>query len=878
MVADFLQTEYWTNPIGLDAVAPLFTWKRSDGSSERQTGCRVRVWTDAEETIWDSGYVPTERYQLRYAGPTLHSRETYHWAVCLYGGKQQGPWSETASFEMGLLSADDWKARWIGIPTSDNYVVLCRHVKNLEKPVAKARAYLAAEGFAQLWINGHRVCQDVLDPANTDYEKRILYRTFDITGLLTQGPQAFGIRLSRGWVARGKCLLQIHLDYEDNTSEIVCTRPGEWKIALSPIRYATIYGGEYYDGRMECDNWNDPSDRFEQEHTKKTWGFFEYIEDAERPDQRWWFPAVEMPAPAGALQAQNVEPIRNIGEIAPERIYTAPDGSQVVDFGQNIAGWVRISMHGQRSDAVTLAHSELLNEDGTLNMDYLTSAAPNYPLPMQTDTYIFGDDRSVVYEPQFTYHGFRYVAVKGLRYPLEKGDIMAVIGCSAVEEHGRFACGNELMSKIYRASVWSEKTNMHGIPTDCPQRAERHGWLNDLTVRAEAAVYQFDVRRFYRKFIEDIRMAQDPISGAIPDVAPFRHGNFPGDPVDCYLLLPYLLYWHYADAVPLEQCYSSMKKLTQYWDRNIIDGILPISLYGDWASPERYCRVVWDKVTPISVITSGTFVSTCFHYYSLTLMEEFAAILGKNQERDEFRQRAAQMQANILEQFYDSATGNFAGGSQGENALALYMKLVPQGQEALTLQRLVEDIKAKDCHLSTGNLCTKYLVEVLSEYGHIDLAYTIATQTDYPSWGYMIENGATTIWERWEYKTGVDMNSHNHAMYGSIITWMYKYLAGISPLEPGFRRTAICPYIPQKLPAAGAAMDTAFGTVSCFWKQTEDRVVTDIEIPVGMEAVISLPFFRPYRDGDLVQDAAFRNGRWEIICGHGKYSFVSPKA
>lgn len=876
MTAVCLQTEYLTEPLGLDAEAPLFTWKCTQTEGKSQTGCHVRVW-QGEVLVWDSMPVQTDKNQLYYNGPALQSRQVYHWEVCLYSGEGEGPWSQRASFEMGLLHPEDWQARWIGITTCENYVMRCRYVHTMEKMVVSARAYLAAEGFAQLWINGKRVCVDVLDPANTDYSKRVLCRTFDITQLLTCGSNAFGVQLNRGWAPRAKCLLQVHIQYSDGSSEVIGTKPGIWKMAMSPIYCATIYGGEHYDARKESMDWNDPSDRFEKTHTFRPWGFFQYIEDPEDPTQRWWFPAVEMPAPGGVMQAQMVEPVRDIGHLTPQKIYTAPDGTQVVDFGQNIAGWIRIRCHGKRGECVTLSHSELLKEDGGLNMEYLIYAQPHYPLPMQTDVYVFGDDREAVYEPQFTYHGFRYVGVKGLNYTLQPEDITAIVGCSAVSQRSEFSCGNELVEKIYQASVWSEKTNLHGIPTDCPQRAERQGWLNDMTVRAEAAVYQFDMRQFYRKFTEDIRMAQDPISGAIPDVVPFRHGNFPGDPVDCYLLLPYLLYWHYGDQMTMERCYESMKKLTQYWDRNIIDGILPFSLYGDWASPEPYCQVVFGNATPVSRITDGAYVSTCFHYYSLMLMAEFAAHIGKEEETVAFRSRAAEIKEAILARFYDPKTGNFAQGSQGANAMALYFGLVPKGAEQQTLQRVVEDIRAKDCHPTTGNLSTKYMLEVLSKYGQVDLAYEMVTKTGYPSWGYMIEKGATTIWERWECKTGVDMNSHNHAMYGSIIAWMYKYLAGISPLEPGFRRTAICPYVPKKLPSAGAAVDTAYGQVKCFWNQTPEGVVTDITVPFGMEAVVSLPGTQPLHNGVLVENSAYTDGRWQITCTHGDYRFVSPK-
>ena len=879
IVAEFLQTEYFNNPIGIDAEAPLFTWKYSGAVGEKQAGCRLMLFRQGNSSaVWDSGRVDTAEPRLIYAGPALESRTSYTWQVCLYNTDgEQGAWSESAAFETGLLDPALWQGQWLGLPTMENYVILYRCVKEIAKPVRRARAYLAAEGFAELWINGEKIGRDVLDPADTDYSRLVLYRTYDLTEKLGPGRHAVGIRLSRGWAPRGKFLLQIHLEFTDGTEDVICSQVEGWKAAISPIRCATIYSGEVYDARMECPEWNDPSDRFEQTHTPKSWGFFEYIEDPECPDQRWWFPAIEMPVPGGVLRAQNVEPIRNIEELRAQKISQAPDGSWVVDFGQNLAGWVRLRFHGQRGDVVKLEHSELLNSDGTLNMAYLTSANPHYPLPMQTDTYIIKDTEPVVYEPQFTYHGFRYAAISGLRYEPAAADVTGVVACSDVPQRAEFTCDNELLMRIHQAIVWSEKTNLHSIPTDCPQRAERHGWLNDMTVRAEAAVYQFDMRRFYRKFLEDIRTTQDPVSGAIADTAPFRHGNFPADPVSCYLLLPYLLYWQYGDIGPIGSHYDAMKKLIEYWDRNIVDGVLAFSLYGDWASPADFCRVVWGNVTPVSVITPGAYISTCYHYYHLTLMEKFAELLGKKQDQTAFRCRAEEMKAAILERFYDPETGNFALGSQGANVLALYLKLVPAGKEEQTLQRLVEDLRRHDNSLTTGNLCTKYLLEVLSEYGQVDLAYRLAVRTDYPSWGYMLENGATTIWERWEYKTGVDMNSHNHSMYGSINAWMYKYLAGISPLEPGYREILIRPYIPADLPSAAARIDTAYGRAACSWEQNGTALTVEVEIPQGTDAIVSLPGGYPQRDGRPVDGAQYKNGRWEIRCPQGRYRFVSLK-
>ena len=856
MTAVSLQTEYMTAPLGLDAPAPLFTWKVQ--GQQAQTGCCVRVYKE-EDLVWDSGRVDTPSPRLVYGGKALDSRTVYRWKVCLYNGSEQGTWSEETTFETGLLHKEDWQARWIGIVTNENYVVLCRHVRELPGKAVSARAYLAAEGFAQLWINGSQVCQDVLDPANTDYSKRVLYRTFDITGYLHCGANAFGVRLNRGWAERAKCLLQIHVTLEDGTETVICTRSGDWKIALSPIYYATLYGGEFYDARLDDDSWNLPTQAFEETHTQSSWGFFRYMQDPEDAAQRWWFPAIEMPAPAGVVEAQTVESVRNLGELTPVSITPAPDGSQVVDFGQNIAGWVRIRLRGQRGFPIQLEHSELLNPDGSLNMDYLTSAAPHYPLPMQRDTYVPANCDWTVYEPQFTYHGFRYVAVRGLDYTLQPENITAVIGCSNITRRSVFRCGNPLVEQIYNASVWSEKTNMHGIPTDCPQRAERQGWLNDMTARAEAAVYQFDLRRFYRKFTEDIRTAQDPVSGAIPDVAPYRHGNFPGDPVDCYLQFPYWLYWHYGDKAPIERSYESMKKLTMYWERNLYEDVLPISLYGDWTAPEEFCVEVFGKKTPVSQITNGVFVSTCLHYYNLQMMAEFAAVTDNQEDEAYFTNRVRQQKQSILRRFYDPETGSFAGGSQGENALALYFGLVPEGQEERTVERILKDLEKRGGSLTTGNLCTKYIMEVLSMYGHVDKAYELITRREYPSWGYMIEHGATTLWERWEYKTGVDMNSHNHAMYGSIVAWMHKYLAGISPLEPGFRRVSIKPYVPKDLPSAGATVDTPYGTVECAWHKKEDSIVTEVTVPLGMEAEVRLP------------DGQFH------VCTHGSYRFISPK-
>ncbi len=845
--------EYRIRPMGVER-RPLLTWRVRGTDGARPEGYRLLVAADEadlseERAYWDSGAILSDTCACTYDGPPLASCTAYVWTVKALCGGVWTAYAPPALFETGLLSRKDWDGVFIGMPNDSRAVALFRHHEPLAARVVRARVYLASDGYAELWINGKKAGENLLEPANADHAKRVYYNTYDVTPLLTAGDNAVGVMLGRGWSPHARFLLQGLAWLENGECVRFCSRFSDWVFSISPVLSATIYSGEVYNANYECPEWNLPGCAFEKNVPKRRWTLFcdslpRRPED--NPEQfaefgRACFDVMELPAPGGVLCSQMMEPIREMRQFKPVSMTRLPDGKYVFDFGQNFAGVIRIRLRGEPYTEVKIQYSEILNKDNTLNMEYLRVSDPSYPLPMQCDTYVLKGDGEEVYQPRFTYHGFRYVSVEGGVRDLREEDVVGVAMYTAVRQTGQFVCGNVLINRIQDNILWTERSNLYSIPTDCCQRSERQGWLNDLTARAEASVYNFDLNLFYEKFLRDIRDTQDPVSGAIADTAPFRRGNMPADPVSSsYLILPDLLYTHYGNRRPMEEQYEGLRMWTDFLGRNSRDGIVSFSLYGDWASPIEHCchNGIY---SPISNITPGNFVSSGYYYYNLGLMERFATLLGRREDAAAFAARRKSVAAAINRVFRDEETGDYAGGSQGSNVFALYLGLVPAQDTARVAARVDEDVRRRGYHLTTGNLMTKYLLEVLTAYGYLETAYRLVVQTTYPSWGYMLSKDATTIWERWEYETGYGMNSHNHPMYGSISAWFYKYLAGISAEAPGFAAVKIQPYLPEELPFVRCSLETCAGRIGSSWSRETDGVELLVEIPGDVTADLYLP-------------------------------------
>lgn len=849
-----LRCDNRNNPLGIDCKPLLLSFKAQ--GSLRNVTIKIGLQPGGADFILplDDGARSCQFIPKQHAA-------VYYWRVEAKG-EAGVVRSEEASFETGISDAM-WQGCYIGLPVITPAAFYVRRLFSINEKPIRARGYLATEGFSELWCNGEKLTQFLLEPTNSDYQKHLYYRTFDMTDILRQGKNAVGVWLNNGWSAHGKFLFQLNMEYDDGSSETLYSEPGTWLFTYSPITLATIYSGEQYNSVYERPYWCLPTDEFETalQHGGAA-GLYSGFQ-MEKPEdyqgrmldfKNKYYNAVELPAPRGEKKAMSLEPIRPVMEITPVSFTRINETIVVYDFGRNFSGVCRLTCQGPKGAKIVLEHSELLDENGMPNMVYLKAAEPNYPHPMQTDVYICKGEGTETFTPRFTYHGFRFVAVHNLPCEPTLHTLTGLFIHSDVPERGTFAAGHDMINWLQQAIRATEVSNLYGIPTDCPQRAERQGWLNDMTARSEGAVYNLDLRLLYTKWLQDIADTQDPVSGAIGDTAPFRRGNFPADTVvTSYLLVPYYLYLHYGDIRPLKKHFAGLCGWADYLLRNSDKGIGYYSLYGDWAAPDEGCYM---PGSPVSYVTPGNYMSACFNYFNCKLLAEMAGWLGDNEKQSHYAALAQQVGGEINRVFYNPATAQYATGSQACNVFALYLGFVPKQDIPRVVENIKQDIIAHDYHLTTGNLCTKYLLEMLTEYGEGELALRLIEQTTYPSWGFMREMGATTIWERWEYATGMAMNSHSHPMYGSITAWFFKYLAGLSPLAPGFAEVKVRPFALEGLPWVKATLQTDRGEVVSSWERTPEGVQYTISLPEGVPALVELPANAMVLSGKVKEQAA----------------------
>ena len=794
-----LRCEYLVNPMGLDVTNPRFFWRLEHSErGARQTAYQVLVSTTPSVSAgdqWDSSKINSAEFtHVAFGGRPLESGTTYYWKVRYWDQDEvASPYSAVTRFDTGLFSDGDWKARWI---RGGNQ--LRKEFQLAAKP-RRARAYVSGIGYYELRLNGNKVGRHVLDPGFTAYDKRILYATYDVTDHLRQGANAAGIMLGEGWYRGRAAILQIDVEMADGT-RLAFTTDGSWKGAQGPILSDSIYNGEEYDARKETPGWDLP-------------GY----------DDRAWAPVSLNDPPKGVLSAQLMPPIRVVGDIVPLRMTNPRPGAYVYDLGQNFSGWVRLRVKGPAGTVVRLRHAELLYEDGTLNVENLRRARA-------TDTYILrGDPEGEVYEPRFTYHGFRYVELTGFPGAPRLDTILGRVVHTDVAPSAGFASSKPILNQIQRLVLWGTKTNLHSIPTDCAQRDERMGWLADAHLASETAMLNFDMAAFYTNFLRSIRDSQDS-TGAVPDVVPATRRG-PADPAwgAAYPLLVLYMYEQYGDRRILEQHFEGIRAWAESLRSKSENGTVNFVKYGDWVPIEP---------------TPGSLVSSAYYYWSVDIVARAAEILGKKAEAEAYRKLAEEIAAAFQKRFYNPESRTYANGTQTAMTLPLYLGITPEALRRQVFANLRDQIVYyKNTHLTTGIVGTKYIFPVLTQLGRADLGYELATQTTYPSWGYMIENGATTLWELWQNKTGPSMNSHNHPMLGSIGAWFYTALAGINadPKSPGYARIRIEPQVVRDLQWASGSIDTLRGTVSSSWSRTPQSFRLEVTIPAGSTAEIHIP-------------------------------------
>ena len=796
-----LRCEHETDPVGIDSTTPRFSW-RIFGSRRglAQSAYRVVVVEpgDASQVAWDSGRVESDEVShVAYAGTPLESCREYRWTVTCWdehGERMSG--SDDAHFVTGLLPPEAFSARWIsmrdpvsyestfdlprGVHHSEYFAMYFRADFACERPPARACAFASATGLYELWLNGRRVGENVLDPAPTDYRHEALVSAYDVTSIVDK-TNAVGMILGND-----RCLglhgfmtpavfCEIHLVGSDGARQVVRSGSG-WFVAHGPLQHNGIYYGERYDARLAIPGWPTAE---------------EAPSAGIRPPAEPGGP--ERPAPADEallvdgppVRAQRIDPIRVDRELHAVRMGSPAPGTFVYDFGQNLAGFVRLRARGPEGTTVTIRHSELLNTDGTINTSTNRYAAA-------TDVFVLSGRGLETYQPRFTYHGFRYVEVTGYPGVPDDDSLVALFVHSAVERVGSFSCSDALINSIHRNTVWTQLSNLMGIPTDCPQREERMGWLGDVQVISETAILNFDMLRFYRKYLHDIRVSQHA-DGGLSNVVPEYWRLHPADPAwgTAYVTLLWNLYWYYGDEAILAEHYEAVKRYVDYLDSVATDGIVgqfSRFLFGDWCPPG--CNL--PKRTPIEL------TSTWYYYHDTVLLSRITAVLNRTSDRDHYTARAEGIREAFNTRFLtDRGYATIAMGpfdlipGQTSNVLPLALDMVPSERREEITTLLIESItKHDDCHLDTGILGTRYLFDVLSAAGAADLAGRIIRERSYPGWGYMIDEGATTLWERWENREGSGMNSHNHTMLGSVDSWFYRVLPDSRRPNPDGRRFA----------------------------------------------------------------------------------------
>jgi len=707
----------------------------------------------------------------------------------------------------------------LGTPWPAQPVDLLRKTFSLAKAVRSARIYSTALGTYQLYLNGQRVGNDVLAPGWTDYRKRVVYQVYDVTSQLRQGGNAVGAILGGGWYADGlgwlqtrynfgpppvRLLLQLEVEYIDGSRDSVLSDES-WKAKPSPIIGSEIYNGEDYDARLEQSGWD----------------------QASFSDSRWGAVVAARTSPAPVV-AQNFQPIR-VNEILKPKTVTSPTpGVYIFDLGQNMVGWARLHVSGKAGTKVRIRLGEVLKPNGELYTENLRTAAA-------TDTYVLRGKGQESFEPHFTFHGFRYVELTGYPGTPTADAIEGVVFYTAAPFTIQFSTGNQIVNQLWSNILWGQRGNFLSVPTDCPQRDERLGWMGDAEVFWRTASFNANLAAFSHKFTTDIRDAQSS-TGAFTDVSP-RVGPTTDSVAgwaDAGVIIPWSAYLQFRDIRLLEDNWAAMEKWMEH-----IAGSNPNGLwlkergndYGDWLA--------------IGSKTSKDLIATAYWTYDASLMMRIAHVLDRPQDEQKYREVFEKVRT-AFNQEYVKPDGTVGTGSQTSYVLALHMNLLSPKDRAIAAEKLVEDIKAHDWHLTTGFLGTPYLMLELSNSGHSDVAYRLLFQNTYPSWGYMIEHGATTMWERWngdQMMGDPSMNSYNHYAYGAVAEWLYRYAAGIDELseDPGFHRIVLHPQFDSTLGEVKATYDSSYGPITSNWKVDGNSIRWDVVIPPNTTSLIYLP-------------------------------------
>ena len=865
-----LRCEYLENPLGMDVESPRFSWNiTAEKRGIMQSAYRILVSDDPanlnKETgnIWDSGKESSDLTgNVPFSGTPLKSGSKYYWTVCIWDQNgNQSSWSEPSFFHTGMFNENDWKAKWITTGDTALKAPLLRKDFSVEKRIARAYAYVSALGYYEFYLNGKKVGDHVLDPGMTDYNKRVLYSTYDVTGDLKKGANAAGAILGNGavnlrivkdrysWVSRlgsrprmaPGFFMQLEIQFSDGTTQTVVT-DDSWRSSASPITFNNIYGGEDYDARFEQQGWADA-------------GF----------NASGWSQVKVEAAPTGIMQSQLMPPMRVTATLKPIAKTNPSEGVYLFDMGQNYAGWWRVKVEGEEGAKIRIRGAETLNDSlfpEPLGEGDRLSIKHRYHANVWTD-YTLKGKGAEIYEPKFFYTGVRYVEVttsdpSKVKISEAEGRVVG----TDLEINGSFITPDSLLNKINRATVWAQKGNTHSYPTDCPHR-EKGGYTGDGQVVAEASMHDFQMGAFYTKWLNDMRDAQQE-DGRIPNTSPTLIGGTGGGVAwgSAYILIPWWMYQYYNDSRILQEHFENMKIYVGYLrnlartDSDPKQDYIINDFGGYWFSLGEWCA------PGQSDCPNHHMVNTSYFYLNSLILSRIASVLGKDTEALAYAALADTIKGEINKKFLNTKTLNYATEEtyQTYQLLALAADIVPEDHREGVLNTVIHDITVtRNGHLNTGIIGTKYMWPVLAHAGKSDLAYSVVKKTTYPSFGYWIEKGSTTLVETWEGK-----NSHNHQMFGSVDEYFYKFLAGIRSPEDGgtsrgYKEIHIQPYIPEGLSFVNASINTVAGRIESDWEQKQGSLTLKVVIPANSTAIVSIPVSK-YADASVTESG---NKIWE---------------
>ena len=846
-----LKCMYLESPLGIDAKIPDLSWVvLSEDQGTVQAAYQIIVSSSPQNIlknrgdIWDSGKTESNNStHIQYKGKTLESGEAYFWKVRAWDSQgNSSPWSETSRWSMGVLDPSDWEAQWISYDHSGS-MPLFRKEFEVEKEVEQAWFLISGLGYSECYLNGTKIGDHVLDPAQTNYERYALYSTYDVTESLQIGNNRLGVMLGDGWYNQDKVfsatfsygkpvlICQLMLKYTDG-ERVTIASDTSWEWAEGPVVSANVYAGENYDAQKELTDWSKPGG-----------------------SEGKWKPAIPATTHPPELRAQMLPPIKKMKELSPQNFLKIEDGKYVYDLGQNYAGWVRIKVKEARGTKIKLRMSEEVYPDGTLNVRSTGVYATGFE---QIDTYTCKGEGEEIWEPRFTYHGFRYVEVSGLENPPDLETIKGIVVYSSVQQAGSFSCSNENINRLHKMAIWSQISNLHGIPTDCPHR-EKCGWLGDAHSQILMTIYNFDMEAFWIKYLADIRSsaAREGITlhhkssneifyqaykePGIPFmIAPGKRecGAASSDWGTALVQIPWYLYLYYGNLEILREYYPDMKVWVSYLEELAVDHLILEGL-GDWCPPGIE-----------GIDCPYELSSTAFYYFDLKNMEQSAKLFHLTEDEDHYKTTRDQVKVAFNARFYNSESHTY--GSQTANILALDFGLVPEGDEIAVSDAIVKDMDENHSGYNhTGIFGLSRIFDILARYGHEEVAYRMLGTGGKVSFENMWKvYDATTFWEILpveDYPDSLryflDSQSHNHPMQGAFTAWFYKGIAGIAPVldHAGFATVKFEPLLVRQLDWAEASYNSPYGEVKSGWKWDQNVFTWDISIPPNSSGVIHLP-------------------------------------